>query len=163
MRVPARECTLTNGTDDGVTEWKEVREGPPFVDLVVHSMHAQWGRPVFLWVAPEVSVPLVIGEYRVFAQFDIEAFFRLAEQHGIKMTWVTGKMAEELKRLKISEVIPGSPGARGVKVLMPDGTTQTLLSGFIARVIADLTTPRQLLELVNRGPAQAEKMGVTPE
>jgi hypothetical protein len=161
LREPGRKCLL--GTDESITELKELRAGPPFVDLVGHSMRAQCGRPVFLWTDHERAVDLVMGDFSVFAQFDLEAFFELAGQEGIKMTWITGKAAEELKKLKISARIPGSPNAWGVKAIAPDGTNQTLLSGFVARVIADLTTPRQLLDLIKRGPEQAVKMGIKLE
>ena len=46
-----------------------------------------------------------MGQFRLFARFDINSFFALAEREGIKMTWITGKAAEEIKRGKISERI----------------------------------------------------------
>src|SRR5439155_1503509 len=115
--------------------------------------------PIFLWTDPKKTVDIVMGRFRLFAQFDIDAFFALAEREGIEMTWITGKAAEELKRRKISERIPGSPSAWGVQAVLPDGTVQTLLSGFMARVIADLTPPRQLLELLKRSAEQRPGLG----
>lgn len=158
LRNPPRECLLP--TEGSVRELQEMRTEPPFVDLVAHSMWAQVGRPVFLWTDHEKAVDLVMGKVALFAQFDMEAFFRFAAEEGIQITWITGKAAEELKKLKISDRIPGSPKAWGIRAVTPDGSTQTLLSGFVARVIADLTTPRQLLDLIKRGPEQAAKMGM---
>ncbi len=157
MRDPASACNLFEGQEQSLEEVEKIKKGPPFIDLVAHSMRAQWGRPIFLWTDPKKTADLVMGRFRLFVQFDIEAFFALAEREGIKMSWITGKAAEKLKRDKISARIPGSPNAWGVQVVTPDGTVQTLLSGFIARVIADLTTPRQLLELVTRMAKQSVK------
>ena len=47
MRRPTRSCNLVKGHEESVAEVNEMQSGPPFVDLVAHSMRAQWGRPVF--------------------------------------------------------------------------------------------------------------------
>ncbi len=161
LRQPERHCELIAGSDAAMAEFREVQKGQPFVDLVAHSMHAQWGIPVFFWMEPEKVIDLLLGDIRIFAQFDVERFFDFAAQRGVQVTWITGKEAEKLKKLKVSQRIPGSPGAWGIRAVTPDGSTQTFFSGFVARVIADLTTPRQLLDLIVRGPEQAERMGVT--
>jgi hypothetical protein len=114
LRHLERECRLVAGTDEGMAEFREIQQGPIFVDLVANSMHAQWGMPVYLWVEPEKTVDLVVGEIRVFAQFDMEEFFAFAARDGIKITWVTGKHAERLKKEKVSQRIPGSPNAWGM-------------------------------------------------
>ena len=139
-----------------------MRDGTIFVDLVAHSMQAQWGTPVYLWVKPEQTPELVVGDIRIFAQFDAASFFSLAAEEGIKLTWVTGKRADKLKKEKLSRWIPGSPNAWGVQATLPDGSKQTLLAGFIARVIADLTTPRQLIASIKQHPEQMRKAGIDP-
>ena len=145
-----------------MAEVRESLDGPPFVDLVAQNMHAQWGRPV-LWMEPEKTVDLVLGDIRVFAQFDLREFFAYAAREGIEITWVTGRSAERLKQRKLAYRIPGSPNAFAIRARMPDGSTQTLLSGFLARVIVDLMTPRQLLDLIKRYPEQMRRMGGTLE
>ena len=137
-------------------------DGTVFVDLVAHSMYAQWGTPVYFWLKPEQTPDLVAGEVRIFAQFDADAFFALAAKEGITLSWVTGKQAEELKKKNLSRWIPGSPNAWGINAVLPDGSKQTLLAGFIARVIADLTTPRDLLAMIKRHPVQMGKSGIDP-
>jgi len=163
MRDPERPCRLNAGTEEGLAEFRHVQEGPPFVDQVAHSMGAQCGRPVYLWMESEKAVDLVVGDIRVFAQFDMAAFFAFAARDGIQITWITGKEAERLKRMKISHRIPGSPNAWGIRAITPDGKRQTLLSGFVARVIADLMTPRQLLDLIKSWPEEAARMGMVLE
>jgi hypothetical protein len=97
-----------------------------------------------------------MGRIRVFAQFDPRRFFDLALSQGIKMTWVTRGETDFMR--KLSRVIPGSPNSRAIRAQLQDGTEQILLSGFIARVIRDVTSPSQLLDLVSRYPEQKKKI-----
>lgn len=156
LASPSYFCKLGEAEEN--EELEAMRSVPLFIDLVRHSMRAQWGRPVFLWmgISPAHIVDLVMGRIRIFAQFDFESFFRLAAESGIKMNWIVRKEAERFKRL--SQRIPGSPDAWGVRVELPDGNSQELLSGFFARVISDLTRPKQLLALVMRTPGQLVKI-----
>jgi hypothetical protein len=163
MRYPDRECRLAKGKERASEELRAMDDGTVFVDLVAHSMHSQWGTPVYYWLKPAETPDLVVGDVRIFAQFDADAFFALAAEDGIQLSWVTGKEAERLKTEKLSRRIPGSPDAWGIRAVLPDGTKQTLVAGFIARVIADLTTPRQLIEFIKRHPEQMRKAGLNPE
>ena len=162
MRYPDRACKLAEGGDRALEELREMDDGSVFVDLVAHSMYAQWGTPVYFWLKPEETPDLVTGDVRIFAQFDADAFFALAAREGIQLSWVTGRQAEKLKKEKLSRQIPGSPNAWGINAVLPDGSKQTLLAGFIARMIADLTTPRQLIALIKRHPEQMRKAGIDP-
>jgi len=162
MRYPDRVCNLAEGGGRASEELQAMDDGSVFVDLVAHSMYAQWGTPVYFWLKPEETPDLVTGDVRIFAQFDIDAFFALAAKEGIQLSWVTGNQAEKLKKEKLSRQIPGSPNAWGINAVLPDGSKQTLLAGSIARVIADLTTPRQLIALIKRHPEQMRKAGMDP-
>jgi hypothetical protein len=156
LRHPGQECRFVAGKDEGLVEFRELQEGPGFVDLVALNMYARWGRTVYHWMEPEETVDLVIGEIRMFAQWDMDEFFAFAARRGVELTWVTGRDAERLKREKLSQRIPGSPNAWGIRAIMPDGSSKTLLSGFVARVLGDLTTPRQLLDLIKTGLCESE-------
>jgi hypothetical protein len=162
MRYPNRVCKLTQGADRALEELRDMDDGTVFVDLVAHSMYAQWGTPAYLWLRPEETPDLVTGDIRIFAQFDADAFFALAAKEGIRLSWVIGKQADKLKTDKLSHQIPGSPNAWGINAVLPDGSKQTLLSGFIARVIADLTTPRELIALIKHHPEQVRKAEIYP-
>lgn len=106
---PSHSCKLGKAEEN--EELEAMKSLPPFVDLVRHSMRAQWGRPVFLWmgIAPAHILDLVMGRIRIFAQFNLESFFALAGEAGIKMNWIVKKEAESFK--KLSQRIPGSPDA----------------------------------------------------
>lgn len=163
LRHPERECRLDAGFDEGMKEVEEFADEPVFIDLVAHSMHAQWGTPVYLWGDFDTGVDLAVGNVRIFAQFDLQAFFDFAARDGVQLSWVTGKEAERLKQQKLSHVIPGSPNARAIHAVTPDGEEQTLLSGFFGRVINELMTPRQLLDLIKKYPAGAARVRAESE
>lgn len=118
MRYASRPCRLTDGIAEAQQELREMKDGSVFVDLVAHSMYSQWGTPVYLWLDHKETPDLVMGDIRVFAQFDALAFFALAAEEGIKLSWVTGKLAERLKKEKMSHRIPGSPNAWGINAIL---------------------------------------------
>jgi len=153
---PERGCKLSD-TEEAKAEVKAFALLPPIIDLVGHNMRCQWGTPIPIWpMNPSRVTDLLMGRIRLFAQFDIEAFFKLVEASGLRVRWVVGKEAEELR--KISRPIPGSPNALGARVEHPDGFVQKLASGFFARVISDLTSPRFLLTAIKRAPEQLARM-----
>jgi hypothetical protein len=107
--------------------------------------------PLFVWKNREMVLDLLFGRVRLFAQFDIEEFFKFAERKlGVKCTWVTGRENYELA--KYSQVIPGSPGSRGVNVEFPDGRKECLLSGFFARAMLQFATPDDLIAMMQDVP-----------
>jgi hypothetical protein len=150
-----RECGLRDPENRGL-ELTALQSVPLFIDFVEHNMKSQLGCPLFVWRNDTAVMDLLFGRIRLFAQFDLNAFFALAAQEGIKMSWIKGKEAEELKA--ISREIPGSPKAWGIRAELADGSSQVLLLGFIGRAIVDLTPPRELLRLIKRFPGQLKKM-----
>jgi hypothetical protein len=76
---------------------------------------------------------------RVFVQFDLRRFFEQASVQGIQLSWSSGRDIESYKRL--SGVIPGSPGAYGVRVSAQGAPEHVLLAGFSRRAIGDFTLP----------------------
>ena len=152
---PDKVCSLPD-PQQSENEVEALKSVPLFVDLIEHNMKGQLGCPLFVWKEEQAVLDLLAGRIRIFIQFDLERFFLLAEAENIKMTWVRGKDADELKG--ISRRIPGSPDAWGIRAELPDGSIQTLLLGFVGRAIVDLTPPRELLRLVKRYPEQVAKM-----
>jgi len=159
---PSRTCQL-HEKEAARDELAAVSKLRPVFDLVQVSLHSMEGRPVFLWAQEARAMDLVMGRTRLFAHFDFDAFFGLAADQGVRLTWITSPPRGEL--VKLAAQIPGGPpGAWGVRATLAGGEEQTLLSGFFGRVIVSLTTPKELISLIKRGPMQAARIGgsVTP-
>jgi hypothetical protein len=121
------------------------------VDLIEVNISTAQAEPIFIWKAHGMVLDFLFGRVRLFAQFDIEEFFKYAEEKiGVKCSWVAGKENQDLA--KHSQVIPGSPGSRGVRVEYPDGRTEHLLSGFFARAILQFVTPDDLVKMIRNLP-----------
>lgn len=157
MANPGRSCALVGDRSpaDRDEEIRMVESVAYFEDLVGYNLMVPIADPIFIWPNQEMVLDLVMGRVRLFVQFDVEAFFRVAAKDKIKMRWITGKEAESIK--KMSMRLPWPPYAWGIHVELPDGDTQTLLAGFISRPFANLATPRQLIDLIKRWPAQIAK------
>lgn len=146
------ECELKEG-GNAEAELAAIDRSLMFADLVEHNMESGWGMPIFLWEVPDQDrMDLVMGRITILVQFDIEAFFKLAESSGLKLSWITGADSERLREM--SHIIPGSPNSRGAKVEFPGGLTHTLMSGFFARAVSDLTPPAQLVRMISELPNQ---------
>lgn len=148
-------CRLANGGSEAEAELVEVqRLLSGIVDLVRHNMRDVMGYPLFLLGASEPTIDLVMRRVFVFVHFDFTRFFALAEADGIKLEWATNKHTQQHRQL--SAVIPGSPGAYGVRVTRSssrsDVTGETLLFGFFRRVFGDFTPPSELLTLLRKPP-----------
>jgi len=149
---PTAECQLKEGGDPEA-ELKAMESSLGFTDLVKHNMESGWGMPVFLWgIDDDDRMNLIMGRITILVQFDIEAFFKFAEPHNLKLSWIKGAQSERLREM--SHILPGSPNSRGVSVEFPDGSTHTLMSGFFARAVSDLTPPIQLIRMIQELPDQ---------
>jgi hypothetical protein len=157
MANPGRSCAFVGNRSPAERdeEIRALKSVPYFVDLVGYNLMVPIAEPVFTWPNNDMVLDLVMGRIRLFVQFDVEAFFRLAEKDKIKMRWIAGKEAEKIK--KMSMRLPGSPDAWGIHVELPDGDIQELLAGFISRPFTNFARPRQLIDLVKRWPAQIAK------
>jgi hypothetical protein len=139
-------------------EIQQLKTVPYFVDLVDYNMTIPTAEPVFVWANRDMILDLVMGRIRMFVQFDVEAFFRFAAKQDIKMRWVTGREAIEIR--KMSMRFPGSVDAWGIRAELPGGEVQTLLAGFTSRVFTNFARPRQLIDLIKRMPAQIAKIKI---
>ena len=66
------------------------------------------------------------------------------------MRWATPKETQHLGRFV--SIIPGSPGARGIRINSESDNASTMLAGWLFRVYANLTTPRCLLKMAKSYP-----------
>jgi hypothetical protein len=152
-----RECALVQGgnTASRSEEIALLKKVPYFVKLVEYNLNVPMADPVFNWPNSTMVFDLVMDRVRIFVQFDVEAFFRLAKGHGINMRWLQGKEAEKIR--KFSMRFPGTD-AWGVLAELPDGHRQTLMAGFLARPYMNFATPLQMIEMIKRWPEQMTKI-----
>jgi len=155
MARPGQPCLLADSAHRE-EELHAMWRIPPFLDLIDFNLRAKWGTPLYLWLKPEYAFEVLMGRIKVFAQFDFQKFFELAASHNIQLKWISSDPGGRFA--KFSAVIPGSPNARAVCAQFQDGTEQILLGGFFARALGDITTPMQLIELIERYPEQKKKM-----
>jgi hypothetical protein len=148
-----RSCAFfsESGTAAKADEERMLRAVPYFVDIPQYNFNVPMADPIFNWPDREMVFDLVMGRMRVFVQFDCEAFFRFASTRDIKIRWLTGKEAEEIKQFSMR--LPGTD-KWGILAELPDGDRQTLLAGFLARPYANCTTPHQLIEMIKGWPKQ---------
>lgn len=111
-------------------------------------MRVPCAKTLFSWIRlPNTrQIELALGRIRVFAYFDIEAFADSLKADGLTCTWVTGKDADEIR--KLSSRIPGAHGAYGLKVQLPSGVEQVLMNGFFSRIYLYLTRPISLISMI---------------
>ncbi len=143
-----RQCAFSSeGSTVGYSEETGMLKTVPyFVDIVDYNLNVPIADPIFVWPNRRMVFDLVMGRVRIFVQFDCEAFFRFANEHEIKIRWIKGKEAEEVK--KFSMRLPGTDDAWGILAELPNGDRATLLAGFLARPFANCTTPRQMIEMI---------------
>jgi hypothetical protein len=104
----------------------------------------------------EMIFKLALGDYRLFLLIDFERLFQMAaEEKGIALEWVPsdlkgvkGESREFL--MKHSDVIVGSPGARGAWARRGDEPQYLMMSGFFNRLFVELMTPKYWLDLLEK-------------
>ncbi len=153
------QCRLRDASHAKI-EMEEIQSLlPGVVDLVRHNMRDAMGYPLFLLGESDSVIDLIMGRVLVFVHFDFTQFFDLAAAEGITLEWASNKDTQQARRL--SGLIPGSPGAYGVRVRRPstssDLTGETLLFGFFRRAFGDFTPPSELLALLKQPPEVPHK------
>lgn len=149
---PSLECRLSDKTQ-ALEEIAAGRRIRPIIDLVQVNLNSMQGVPVFAWGPEDTAIDLVMGRISVFAYFDTEAFFKLAAEDDIRLSWIV--TPPDAASSKIAAQIPsGPPGAWAVLAKLPSGETVKLLSGLFGRVIVNLTNPKELISMIRRMAAQ---------
>ncbi|MGE0273787.1 MAG: hypothetical protein AB7P84_21160 [Alphaproteobacteria bacterium] len=146
--VSPKNCQLPNGGAAEVAAVKEIAGG--LVDIVRHNMRDMMGYSLFLIGNPELVMDLLFERVVICMFMDFRRFFALAKEDGIALRWATRK--ETHRAAKLTNAIPGSPGAHGVIVTrgVADDVEEVLLYGFFRRIFGDFTPPRDLLKLLKQ-------------
>lgn len=137
---PGRDCTRD--------EIESLKKEPPLINLAVHNMTHITSRSPLIWYPKDLVLDVVMGRILICAQFDIEAFFRLAAESDIELSLITGKEAEEGKRLYGASPMLENPKAYGVRARFSNGRVMRLRSSFFRTVYSGLIYPHGLLNYI---------------
>jgi|ERR1035441_1076023 hypothetical protein len=91
-----------------------------------------------------------MGRISIFAQFDLDAFFKIAAKIGLEMKLITGKEAEESKQTKASGPMLEDPNAYGIKVKFSNGRMLKLRSSLFRSIYTDFVPPGQILRVIEK-------------
>jgi hypothetical protein len=156
MRRGIEGCQLPEGPGaaEELAVMKEISQG--LVDVAQHNMRDMMGYSLFLVGNRDLIMDLLFERVVILLYMDFERFFKMAADQGITLVWATRKETQRATRL--TNVIPGSPGAHGVRVTRRDESevNELLLYGFFRRIFGDFTPPRDLLKMLQRPTAPAD-------
>jgi hypothetical protein len=159
MRNPERRCMLArNDNIDGANqELTDISKLSGVIDLVDANLRSGWSRSVFDWPMDEEMIfKLAFGDYRLFLFIDYERLFQMAtKEKGITLEWVSsdlkGVKGDSRDFLvKHSDIIVGSPDARGAWARRGSHSKVLLMSGFFNRIFVELMTPEYWLDLLEK-------------
>ena len=105
-------------------------------------------RSPLIWYPKGLMLDIVMDRVRIYAQFDLDAFFKIAAKANLKLSLIIGKEAEEGKRTKASTPMLENPKAYGVKVKFSNGREFKLRSSFFRSVYSELVLPTEILHLI---------------
>lgn len=131
-----------------IEEIEALKREAPLVNLAAHNMRYVMSRSPLIWYPKDLVLDVVMNRIQIYAQFDLDAFFKIAAKAGLQLTLITGKEAEEGKRTKVSSPMLENPKAYGVKVKFANGRVLKLRSSLFRDVYANLVPPSQILQLI---------------
>jgi len=147
---PEAPCSFEVGGDPK-DELETLQKIAPFFDFVELNLRDSFMEPLFIFPLDfPITARLVLGKIRLFTVMDFEELIRMGREDDIPMRWATPKETEDIKRFV--PIIPGSPGARGIRVDFEGDDAHTMLAGSLFRVYGNLTTPRGLLKMAKSYP-----------
>jgi len=152
-------CSFKVGGDP-TDELDALQKIAPFFDFAELNLKDGFMEPLFSFPLDfSITSRLVFGDIRLFTVMDFEEFIRMGREDDLPMRWATQKETEDVKRFV--PIIPGSPGARGIRIDFEGDDAHTMLAGSLFRVYANLTTPRGLLTIAKRYPDHRRQIEAT--
>jgi hypothetical protein len=154
---PGSACAFEGGSAEcQLEERMKIGSVPYFVDIADYNLNVPIADPIFCWPDRDMFMDLVFGRVHIFAQLDMLAFLNFVRARGLEIDLLQGKRAKDSQ--KDSMRWPGTADVWGMEVKFADKTRVSLLSGFFARVFANLTTPFQLVKMIEEIPEKMLKI-----
>jgi hypothetical protein len=130
-----------------IGEIEALNRESPLINLAAHNMNHPISRSPLIWYPKDLVLDVIMGRIIVFAQFDLDAFFRLAEKNGgFKLSFLTGKEVEAYMRS--SEPMLENHDAFGIKVIFPNGHALSFRPSVFRAVYSDFVLPCEILRLI---------------
>jgi len=120
----------------------------PLVNLVVHNMQYVMSRSPLIWYPKDLVLDVVMGRIMIFAQFDLDSFFKICAEVGVRLQLITGREAEDGKQSKVSGPMLENSKAYGVKVKFSNGREFKLRSSLFRSIYSDFIPPGQILRVI---------------
>jgi hypothetical protein len=120
----------------------------PLIKLAAHNMTYVMSRSPLIWYPKDLVLDIVMDRVTIYAQFDLDAFFKIAAKANLKLSLIMGKEAEEGKRTKASTPMLENPKSYGVKVKFSNGREFKLRSSFFRSVYSGLVPPTEILRII---------------
>jgi len=129
-----------------IGEIKTLNREPPLINLAAHNMNHLVSRSPLIWYPKDLVLDVIMGRIIIFAQFDLDAFFKIAKDAGFELTLITGKEVENYMRS--SSPMLENPRAYGVKVKFPNGKALSFRPSVFRSVYSHLVQPSEILRLI---------------
>ena len=127
-------CEMSNPGSAKEGEVAGIINGPKAINLFDFNMRNSLGMPPLLWYPRDMMLDVLMGRIKVFAQFDHEKFFELASRFQLKMDFVRGKEAAQIKKDKLSGPLIEYRDIRYVSCENAQGVLMFFGARFFARV-----------------------------
>jgi len=129
-----------------VGEIQALNREPPLINLVAHNMNYPISRSPLIWYPKDLVLDVIMGRIIVFAQFDLEAFFKIAKKAGFELTLIAGKEVEDYMRS--SNPMLENRNAYGIKVKFSNGKTLPFRPSVFRSIYSHLVPPSEILRLI---------------
>jgi hypothetical protein len=160
VKEPGLACAMQAGEEARIgVELAAMKSILP-VDLVYQNLRSQWGVPLFALFPVDRIADMATGRIKLYAFFDLDAFFQLALTRGIKLRWMSEREVKKRSPMgKFAQRFPGKPDTWGIAVESDAGGKYDafLTTGFFARIFNEHASPRDLLDMIVRMPTQLAK------
>jgi hypothetical protein len=151
-------CRLRGPEKSQQEEIVEIVRGPRALNLFDFDMTTSIAMPPLLWYPCDMMLDVLMGRVKVFAQFDHDKFFDLASNSGLKMRFIRGKEAAQIKSANLSGPLPEYRDLRYVRAENAQGDASFFGARFFTKVYTELIRPLDLFEMAKDLVEEAAKL-----
>jgi hypothetical protein len=128
-------------------EIEALKRESPLVNLAGHNMTRLVSRSPLIWYPKDLVLDVVMGRVVVFAQFDLQRFFKIAMRAGFELSLIKGKQVESYMRS--SSPLLEDKAAYGVNVKFANGKSLPFRPSVFNSIFSHLIPPSEILRLIS--------------